>query len=60
MNPLWRHPLRQALRFEFALHAITRPFNDNGLSMVQQPIEQRCGQGAVVVKNLGPVLKRPV
>jgi hypothetical protein len=60
MEPLWRHPVRRVLRFEFPLPTITFPFNDDGLGVVQQPIEQRCGQGAVVVTNLGPVLKRSV
>lgn len=38
-GPLWRHPLRRALHLEFALHPITLAFNDDGLGMVQEPIE---------------------
>ena len=54
---LRRHLLRQALRVEFPFHAITFPFNDDGLGVMQQPIKQSRGEGAIVVKNLGPVLK---
>jgi len=41
-------------------HAKAFAFDDDDLRMVQQPIENGRGQGAVVVKHLGPLLKRPV
>ena len=54
---MWRHPLGQALQVEFALHAIAFPFDDDGVGVVQQPIEQSRRQSTVVIKDLGPVLK---
>ena len=57
MEPLWRHPLHRRLRCEFSLHPIALAFNDDGVGVVQQPIEQSRRQGAIVIKNLGPVLK---
>ena len=41
--------------FDLVLHAITLPLNDDGFSMMQEPVEHGAGQRAVVVEDFGPV-----
>jgi hypothetical protein len=40
--------------FDLILHAVTFPFDDHGLSVVQEAVQHGIGQGAVVVENFGP------
>jgi hypothetical protein len=46
-------------RVNMVSHSIAFAFNDDGLGM-EQAVEQRGSQRAVVVEGLGPVLKRPI
>ena len=41
-------------------HAVALALDEDRLGVVQEPVEQRRRQGAVVVEDLGPVLERPV
>ncbi len=40
---------------DLVLGAVTAAFDHDGLDMVEQPIQQGCGQGGVVVEDLLPV-----
>jgi hypothetical protein len=42
------------------LHAVTFPVDYHGFSMVQEPVQNGAGQGAVVVEDFGPVFIRLV
>ena len=55
-----RRLVERGLTLDLASHAKAFAFDDDDLRMVQQPIENGRGQGAVIVKHLGPLLKRPV
>src|SRR6266567_4999759 len=48
------------LTLDLVFHAETLPFDDDGLGMMQQPIQDRGGQGAIMVENRGPLLKSAV
>jgi hypothetical protein len=52
--------LDEILGFESSLHAKTLSFNDDGVGVMQQPIQDGGGQDAVMVENLGPILKGTV
>jgi hypothetical protein len=42
------------------LTAIALALDDDGLDVVQEAVQQRRGQGGVVVEDLGPLLVRAV
>ena len=42
------------------LHAVAFAFDEDGLGMVQEAVEDGGGQGAVVVEDLGPVFEGSV
>ena len=52
--------MERGLTLDLASHAKAFAFDDHGLGVVQQPIQDGGGQGAVIVEHLGPLLKRPV
>jgi hypothetical protein len=41
-------------------HAITAAFDDDGLGVMQQAVEQGRGQGAIVVEDFRPLLEGAV
>ena len=45
-------------RFNFHTEALA--FDDDRVSMMQQPVQDRGGQAAVIVKDLGPFLEGAV
>src|SRR2546428_13653218 len=45
---------------ELVFHTETLAFDDNGVGMMQEPIQDRGGQGAVMVEDHGPLLKGTV
>ena len=48
------------LVFHYILHPVAFPFHDDGLGVMQQPIEQcRCQRG-IIVKNLRPIFEDPI
>ena len=53
-------PVDERSGFNPSLHAKTPAFDDNGIGMMQQPIQNGRGQGAIVVEHLGPLLEGPV
>jgi len=48
-----RHPIQGGLRLDLASHAKAFAFDDDGLGVVQQTIEDGSGQGTVIVEHLG-------
>jgi hypothetical protein len=50
----------QGLTLELVFHAETFAFDDDGLGVMQQPVQDGCCQGAVIVKYLGPLLEGAV
>jgi hypothetical protein len=50
-------PLETRLLLDLAFHAKAFPFNDHGLCVMQQPVEDSRRQRAVIVKYLGPLFK---
>jgi hypothetical protein len=42
--------------FNLILHAVTLAFDYHGFGVVQEPVQDGAGQGAVVVEDFGPVL----
>ena len=48
------------LTLELVFHPEALAFDDDGVSMMQQPIQDRRGQGAVMVEDRGPLLEGAV
>ena len=56
-----RRALRtRGLTLELVFHPEALAFDDDGVGMMQQPIENCRGQGAVVVEDRGPLLEGAV
>ena len=56
-----RRALRQqGLALELVFHAEALAFDDDSIGMMQQPIEHRGGQGAVMVEDRRPLLEGAV
>src|SRR5215470_2153141 len=49
-----------SLTLELVFHAETFAFDDDRLGVMQQPVQDGCRKGAVIVKDLGPFLERTV
>jgi hypothetical protein len=49
--------VESGLTLDVVFHTETLPFDDDGLGMMQQPIQDRGGQGAVMVEDRGHSLK---
>jgi len=45
-----------ASEFDLVLGAIALAFDEDGLCVMQQPVQQRRGEHGIVVENAGPVL----
>ena len=57
----FRHPLRErGLTLDVVLHTAAFSFDAHRLGMVQQPIQDRGGQGTVMVEDCGPLLQGAV
>jgi hypothetical protein len=52
--------VERGLPFDLIFHAETLAFDDHGLGVMQQAIQDGCREGAVIIKNLGPFLKGAV
>src|SRR3989442_2785032 len=52
--------MQRGLTLELVFHPEALPFDDDGVGMMQQPIQDRGGQGAVMVEDRGPLLKGAV
>ena len=48
------------LFFDLVLHAIAFPLDDEGFGMVQEAIQDSGGEGAVVVKDFGPIFESAI
>ncbi len=48
---------RHGSRFDLILHSVTGSFDDNGLGMVEEAVQDGRGDGAVIVENGGPLLE---
>src|SRR5262245_49767350 len=57
---VWRALRPRSLTFELVFHPEALAFDDDGVSMMQQPIQDRRGQGAVMVEDRGPLLEGAV
>ena len=53
-------PKQRGLTLELVFHPEALAFDDDGVGMMQQPIQDRGGQGAVMVEDRGPLLKGAV
>jgi hypothetical protein len=51
---------RECSRFDLVFHAVAGALDDDRLGMVEEPVEHRGGDGAVVVENGGPLLEEGV
>jgi len=47
-------------RLDLIFHSVAFALDEDGLGMVQESVEDRGSQGAVVVEDLGPVFVRSV
>jgi hypothetical protein len=45
---------------ELIFHAETLAFDDHGVGVMQQPVQNGSGQGAVIIEDLGPLLEGAV
>ena len=45
---------------DLVLHAVTFPFDDDGLGMVQEAVEECGGQRAVVIEDLRPLFEHAI
>ena len=52
--------MQRGLTLKLVFHPEALAFDDDGVSMMQQPIQDRGGQGAVMVEDRGPLLKSAV
>src|SRR5712692_17995 len=59
-HPLPTSPGKHGLTLDLIFHTEALPFDDDGVGMMQQPIENRGGQGAVMVEDRGPLLESAV
>src|SRR5262245_39488153 len=50
----------RGLTLEMVFHPETLTFDDDRIGMMQQPIQDCGGQGAVMIEDRGPLLKGPV
>ena len=50
----------EGLFFDGFFHPVAFSLNDNGFSVMQESVKERRREGAVVVKDLGPVFEGPV
>ena len=48
---------KRGLTLELVFHPETLAFDDDRVGMMQQPIQDRGGQGAVMVEDRGPLLE---
>ena len=59
-HPLPTSPGKHGLTLDLIFHPEALAFDDDGIGMMQQPIEDRGGQGAVMVEDRGPLLEGTV
>ena len=52
--------MQRGLTLDLVFHPEALAFDDDGVGMMQQPIQDRGGQGAVMVEDHGPLLKGTV
>ena len=52
--------MQRGLTLDLVFHPEALAFDDDGVSMMQQPIQDRGGQGAVMVEDRGPFLEGAV
>ena len=52
--------MQRGLTLELVFHPEALAFDDDGVRMMQQPIQDCGGQGAVMVEDRGPLLKSTV
>ena len=52
--------METSLRLDLVFHAVTGALDDHGFGVMEEPIEQRGGEGAVIVKDLGPFFKSAI
>ena len=52
--------MQRGLTLDLVFHPEALAFDDEGVRMMQQPIQDRGGQGAVMVEDHGPLLKGTV
>ncbi len=52
--------VKPGLPLDLVLHAKTFSFDDHGLGVMEQPIQDGGGQGAVMVEDRGPILEGAV
>lgn len=58
--PLPTGPGNQGLTLDLIFHTEALAFDDDGVGMMEQPIQDRGGQGAVMVEDHGPLLEGEV
>ena len=51
---------KRAFTLELIFHTEALAFDDDGVGMMQQPIQDRGGQGAIMVEDRGPLLEGAV
>src|SRR6266571_8985292 len=52
--------VKQGLPLDLVFHAKTFSFDDHGLGVMEQPIQDGGGQGTVMVEDRGPILEGAV